>query len=295
MNRPVGPTHLTRRRLAAFALALAVLLAAFYALPRGPGAGEEGADDRRLHEVAQHRRPGDVERREVGGLHAAAHQRPDGGSQAGPAPAEPRDERRRDRGGRHRRDVLARLQVDRLPGRPGRGAARARRPRRFRARLRPRGSATPPATPAARRRRPRLRAARRRRAQAGQAGPGRGGACASAAPRRAPQPRDRRGPVVAGHRDVRLLGDVHPPVPPAPRRRGAGGRGRARRRRTAGHAAGTGRRAGVGRGQRDEPPRAGPTPFCSTSARAATSCSAASATSRSTAPASCWPTPSTPP
>ena len=101
----------------------------------GPGAGEEGDDDRRLHEVAQHLRPGDVERREVAGLHAAGHQRPDGGGQAGAAPAEPRDERRGDRRGRHRRDVLARLEVDRLPGRSGSGAARARRPRRLGRRL----------------------------------------------------------------------------------------------------------------------------------------------------------------
>ena len=45
--------------------------------------------------------------------------------------------------------------------------------------------------------------------------------CPPAAPRRAAQPRDARRPLVAGHRNVRLLGDLHAPVPPPARGRSA--------------------------------------------------------------------------
>ena len=115
-------------------------------------------------------------------------------------------------------------------------------------------------------------------------------AAAAAAARRAAQPRDGRGSVVAGHAVVQLFGELDVTCilrrrAPRRRRRAAGGRG---------GAGGGGAPAG-GAGRRARPPRAARRrrdPPRSRS-RAATNCSAASATSRSTRTAICSPTPST--
>ena len=52
--------------------------------------------------------------------------------------------------------------------------------------------------------------------------PGAGERRDPAAPRRTPQPRDRRRAILAGHPVVHLLADLHPPVPQAPARRSGG-------------------------------------------------------------------------
>ncbi|MCK7491055.1 MAG: hypothetical protein MZW92_04250 [Comamonadaceae bacterium] len=191
-----------------------------------------------------------------------------GRGQAGAPHRQPGDGRGRGRRRRDRPRLLARTprwiayQVD-----PG-AAQRARR----------RAGTRRPAT--------RLRAARGSAARAagspsppvrsaGPAGPPR--RAASIPPRRVELRNlaDRRGPVVAGHRDVRLLAGIHAPRPPAagrPRRRRPPAGAAAERLATPPRAAGARAPARAA-----DAARAAPTRSCSTSARAATSCSAASA------------------
>ena len=204
---------------------------------------EEGPRPRRLHEMAQHQRPGDLGRRQLGRLHAAAHQHRAGRCEAGAAPPQARVERGRGGSERHRRHVLARLEVDRVPGRPdrrrsrgagqsrrrqhaacrrrdtrhGTGRAGGRRARADDARDAPRagrhgagggqpGEAGAPQTPGS------------AATPVGAAGHGRNGAATPPTPPAAPssQPRDRRRPVVAGDSELQLQPDVNASLPEAP-------------------------------------------------------------------------------
>ena len=220
MNTSIHKTRSQFHRVAVLAVAVAIALAA-YALPQAQTPAKKAMT---IDDYTKWRSISGQEISADGKWVAYTLQFTNvvaGRVEAGPPPAEPGDERRGDGGGRHRRDLLARLEVGRLPGGPRRprSAARGRPRRRGR-----RPAATAGGAPAPVRRRQRGAAGQRGgRARARRRG--------SSPARRAAQPRDRRRAVVAGHRDVRLLGHIHASVPPAPRRRSAVRRRRPPRRR----------------------------------------------------------------
>ena len=231
LNRPPSPRHLT-----VFVLLLAGSLVAAYALPGAQAPAKKALTIDDYTKWRSHRRPEDLGRREVGGLHTRTHQHDRGRGEAGPAHPQPRDGRGRDRRRRDRRRLLARLDVDRVPGGSGRGAARAREPERGwtgpAGPARPRRAAGERRSPGRPRAHPVSRASPVRQGQTGQAG--RGGAAASIPPRRVElrQPGDGGGPILAGHRVVHLLACLDAPRPAPARGRLGRRRRRARRRGT---------------------------------------------------------------